>query len=85
MLERVRSVAEGVQGVRRVQAVTGRSHGSDVLVQLGIEVDPDTSVARGVSIAEDVRRAIYTNVPEVGDAMVELNTDHLERIQARLQ
>ncbi len=85
VLERVRAAAAGVRGVRRVTAVTGRAHGSDLLVELSVEVDPRIPVARAASIAEAVRQAVYDAVPEVGDATVELNTDHVARLRGRLR
>jgi hypothetical protein len=32
-----------------------------------------------------VRQAVFEAVPEVGDVVVELNTDHLARLWGRLQ
>jgi cation diffusion facilitator family transporter len=85
LLARVRAAAGHVPEVLGVRAVTGRTHGSDVMVELSIEVDPEMAVQRASAIADDVRRAVYTDVPEVGDAVVELNTDHLARLWGRLR
>jgi cation diffusion facilitator family transporter len=85
LLERVRAAAEGLPDVQRVAAVTGRAHGSDVLVELSIDVDPRMTVAEASNVAESVRRAVYEAVPEVGDAVIELNTDHLARLWARFR
>ncbi len=81
VLEQVRAAACGVAGVRDVRGVTGRTHGSDVLVELSIEVDPEATVAQGAQIAEHVRRAVRAHVPAVGDTLVELNTDHVQRLR----
>ncbi len=85
LLDRVRGAAEQVEGVRCVSGVTGRTHGSDVLVEMSIAVDPQATVREGTEIAEAVRRAVYADVPEVGDALVELNTDHVQRLRRRFQ
>jgi len=82
---RVREAAARVPGVQAVRAVSGRVHGSDVLVQLSIQVDPTMSVGFAARVADSVRCAVYEDVPEVGDAAVELNTDHLARLWGRLQ
>lgn len=82
---RVRVAATRVPEVRAVSAVTGRAHGSDVLVELSIQVDPAMPVASAVAVADTVRRAIYDDVPEVGDVMIEFNTDHLARLWGRLR
>jgi len=85
LLNQVRAAASAVPQVRRVRAATGRAHGSDVLVELSIEVDPTMTVAEAAGVAERVRQAVFEAVPEVGDVVVELNTDHLARLWGRLQ
>lgn len=85
VLSRVRQAAAGVAEVRAVTAVTGHAHGSDFLVELSIEVDPRLEVAQAAALADEVRQAIYAAVPEVGDATVELNTDHVARLRDRLR
>jgi cation diffusion facilitator family transporter len=84
VLEQVRQQANLVEGVR-VNAVTGRRHGSDVLVELSIAVDPHLSIERGVALAEDVRQQVYSHVPDIGDVVVELNTDHIARLRRQLR
>jgi hypothetical protein len=32
-----------------------------------------------------VRAAVYAAVPEIGDALVELNTDHVQRMRRRFR
>jgi cation diffusion facilitator family transporter len=85
VLEGVRAAASAVPGVREVRGVTGRIHGSDVLVELSIQVDPCITVEQGAAIAEAVRRAVLEHVPEVGDTLVELNTDHVQRLRRRFR
>lgn len=83
-LEAVRSAANQVLGVT-VIAVTGREHGSDVLVELSIQVDAQLTVTQGVMLAEEVRQTVYTEVPHVGDVVVELNTNHFARLRGKLR
>jgi cation diffusion facilitator family transporter len=83
-LERVRDVASQVEGVQ-VMAVTGREHGSDILLELSIEVDPHMPVDRASALSEEVRQAVYQQVPNVGDVVIELNTNHLARLRERLR
>lgn len=85
LLERVRVVTSRVPEVCAVVAITGRAHGSDILIELCIEVDPLMTVAQASAIAECVRGTIYAEMPEVGDAVVELNTDHLARLRRQLR
>ena len=83
-LEAVRLAANHVAGVT-VIAVTGREHGSDVLVELSIQVNPQMAVAQGVTLSEAVRQAVYAEVPHVGDVVVELNTNHFARLRGKLR
>ena len=83
LVERVREAAMRVEGVREVTSVTGRGHGSDVLVEMSIQVDPAMTVGQAALLAERVRETVYDAAPEVGDAMVEFNTDHLARLWSR--
>jgi cation diffusion facilitator family transporter len=85
MRDRVRAAAAQIAGVIAVPSVTGRTHGSDVLVVISIAVDPAATVREGAAIAEAVRAAVYAAVPEVGDALVELNTDHAQRLRRRFR
>ncbi len=85
VLERVRAAAIAVPEVRAVAAVTGRAHGSDVLVELSVQVDPGMTIGEATVVADQVRYAVYQHVPEVGDAVVEFNTDHLARLWGRFR
>ncbi|MBE3559285.1 MAG: cation transporter [Ktedonobacteraceae bacterium] len=82
-LNRVREVAGAVEGVT-VAAVTGRTHGSDVLVELSIEVDPHMTVDAASALAEQVRHAVHAQIPHIGDVVVELNTNHFARLRQQL-
>jgi cation diffusion facilitator family transporter len=84
LIDQVRAIAGTVPGVLKVTAVTGRPHGSDVLVELGIVVDPQATVDEGAAIAENVRRTLVSQRPEIGNVLVELNADHVARLQGRL-
>jgi cation diffusion facilitator family transporter len=83
-LEAVRRAAHSVPGVS-VTGVTGREHGSDILVELSIEVDPRMPVVQASQLAEQVRKAVRAEIPNVGDAFVELNTNHVARLRQTLR
>ena len=85
LLARVRAVAEQTPQVSAVLGVTGRAHGSDMLVEISIAVDPQMPVGKAARIADTVRRNLYSAIPEIGDASVELNTDHVARLRSRLR
>lgn len=83
-LEAVRRAAHSVPGVSGT-GVTGREHGSDILVELSIEVDPQMPVAQASQLAEQVREAVRAEMPNVGDVVVELNTNHVARLRRTLR
>ncbi len=82
--ESLRRTAGKVSGVQKVTAVTGRAHGSDVLVEIGIVVDPHLTVEKGAQIADAVRQKVVEASPEVASILVELNADHVERLREYL-
>jgi cation diffusion facilitator family transporter len=85
VLGRVRAAAAAVEGVLAVSAVTGRAHGSDVLVEISVQMDPRATVAQGAVTADAVRAAVQARVPEVGDVLVELNTNHVQRLRRQFR
>lgn len=80
----VRVAASAIPGVA-VAAATGREHGSDLLVELSIQVDPHMTVELATQLAEQVREAVCAAVPDVGDVVVELNTNHFARLRKKLR
>lgn len=84
LLKQVRIAASRVPGIA-VTAVTGRAHGSDVLVELSIQVNPQMTVERASALAEEVRQAVYKDIPNVGDVVIELNTNHFARLRQKLR
>jgi cation diffusion facilitator family transporter len=85
--EKLAAVCEAAKRVAGVSVVaaTGRAHGSDILVQMSIHVDPRLTVAQASALADEVRQAVYTDVPYVGDVVVELNTNHFARLRWKLR
>ena len=55
------------------------------MVELSIEVDPQMTIANASSLVENVRQAVYTEEPDVGDVVVELNTNHVARLRGRVR
>jgi hypothetical protein len=43
------------------------------------------AVDRASVLAEQVRDSVYAAVPDVGDVMVELNTNHVARLRKKLR
>ena len=70
LLERVRTSACRVEGVRGVEKLFGRKTGLQYHVDMHLEVDGWISVDAGHAIATRVRERIRTEVEEVSDVLV---------------
>ena len=61
-----------VDGVRAVHAMRTRYIGSELAVDIHIEVDPNLSVADGFSIARQVKTDLFEHGPMVADVVVQI-------------
>lgn len=69
----IRRIAEGVEGVEHVHEIRCRRSGQYVIVDLKLDMDPEMTVRKSHSIATDVKRLIFENLPYVGDVMIHIN------------
>lgn len=74
---RIEKLALRVEGVEDAHAVRTRYVGSDLAVDLHIEVDGGLSVADGHAIAVAVRRKLLEEGPNVTDALVQIEPHRL--------
>lgn len=70
MMASIRSSALAVPGALDVEKCFARKTGLRYHVDLHLEVDPDLSVRRGHSIAEEVRNHVKSDLPWVADVLV---------------
>jgi cation diffusion facilitator family transporter len=66
------SLALDVEGVRAAHALRTRYIGSELAVDVHIEVDADLSVAEGFAIARRVKRDLLKRGPNVADVVVQI-------------
>ncbi len=74
---RIEVLALQVDGVEAAHAVRTRYVGSDLAVDLHVEVDGGLSVAEGHAIAAAVRRKLLEDGPDVTDALVQIEPHRL--------
>ncbi len=79
IMERITTVAEETQGVEHTQA-RARRLGSNLFVEIKIDVDPDLTVKDGHEISKLVKLRITEQIEEVADVMVHINP-HLHGIE----
>ncbi|MGQ9629701.1 MAG: cation-efflux pump [bacterium] len=73
ILGRIRDVAIGVDGVQDVHDLKARQIGSEIRVDMDLEVKPDATVVEGHNLVEDVRSAIWRNIEHVGTVKVHVD------------
>lgn len=76
----VDSLIVSIPEVRDAHFLKGRQMGSDILIDVHIEVHPFISVSEGHQIAEIVRFTLLDKIKEVNDVLVHVDTmdDHAE-------
>lgn len=70
--ESLEKLAVEVQGVHAAHALRTRYVGSELAVDLHVEVEPELSVADGFEIASRVKRELMEQGPGVADVMVQI-------------
>lgn len=71
-LDRVRTSALGAPGVLGVEKLWVRKTGIEYLVDIHIEVDPDSSVREGHTVAHRVKDRLMEEFPEIREVLVHL-------------
>ena len=76
--KKVDQVVAATPGVRHAHYLKGRQMGSDILIDVHIEVHPFITVSEGHQIAETVRFSLLAAMKEINDVMVHVDTidDH---------
>ena len=76
--ERVKAIRKtilAVDGVKTLHILRTRRMGSDALVDVHIQVDPELSVSEGHQISEFVRAQVIKDIDEVADVMVHIDPE----------
>ncbi len=79
VIDSIRQVVLGVDGVRALHMLRSRRSGSDALVDLHLQVDPRISVSEGHQIGDTVRRRLLERVDEVTDVTVHIDPEDDEQ------
>ena len=77
LIERVRAIAQGVEGVRRIEKLQARKSGTRYWVDMHVQVDPHMSVLAAHEIAHRVKDAVRRGIPAIIDVLI-----HIEPHQA---
>lgn len=71
--KKLHHMAMAIPGVMNVHKLRSRKVGSEVVVDLHVEVDNHLSVSEGHQIADRVEKLLLNEIPEVADAMVHID------------
>lgn len=66
-------LAQKVPGVKGISWVRGRTVGSDIYVDMAIQVDSSKNVKEGHDIASLLKKTVKSNIPNVEDVLVHIN------------
>lgn len=72
VIDRIRTVAEAVPGVARVEKCLVRQMGYQYFVDMHVEVDPQMTVLNSHGIAHKVKDTVRETVPRVRDVLVHI-------------
>lgn len=61
------------RGVKTINDIKARKHGSMAYVDIEIAVDPDITVSQGHDIAEDVEKIVYKKIENIKSVLVHVN------------
>ena len=62
-----------IDGVLRIYQMHARTHGSYVIIDIKVSVDPDISVKQGHDIAKEVKQKLIENHQDIEDVLVHIN------------
>lgn len=83
VVENIRAAAESVPGVQDAHSIRTRFEGSDLAVDLHLDVLPTISVASGHELAEQVEKRIKASVPTVEEVVVHVEPGTRDKVQRR--
>lgn len=71
----LREIAEATEGVRAVNAIKSRRMGSDFLLDIHLQVDPEVSVSEGHEIGVRAEHRLLEAVPEVREVTFHIDAE----------
>jgi divalent metal cation (Fe/Co/Zn/Cd) transporter len=71
-LEKIKSIAQDVDGVEEVHAIRTRKMGAGLFVDLHVLVDSELTVWNGHNIAKQVKFELIEQGPEIVDVVVHI-------------
>ncbi|WP_044356467.1 cation diffusion facilitator family transporter [Paenibacillus sp. E194] len=85
-LDRLRKTVESTEGVRKIKEVKARLHGSLVLVDVVVQVDPKLSLIEGHHICDDIEQRMKRkhNITHVHVHVEPMDTDTSKTIHQQL-
>lgn len=72
-VEVYKKTVQAIEGVMRIDQLFARTHGSYVIIDIKVSVDPTITVEEGHSIARNVKQALLERHTEVEDVLVHIN------------
>ncbi|MFZ2412611.1 MAG: cation transporter dimerization domain-containing protein [Candidatus Cryosericum sp.] len=70
VIESIREAAESIPGIQDARRIRTRFEGSDLIVDLHLDVQPTISVASGHELADQVEKHFKASIPTVDEVVV---------------
>jgi len=71
----IKQTIKNTYGVRKIHQLRSRLMGSDIFIDLHVQVDPMISVSEGHYIAQNVHQKLMKNIPGVKDVTVHIDPE----------
>jgi len=78
VVEKIREIALNVNGCKEINDIKARWHGSKILVDLKLCVNPMATVLEGHGISAEVKQHILKGIEDMGDVLIHVNPCHME-------
>lgn len=71
--QKYKDTVTSIQGVLRIDQMHARTHGSYVIIDIKLSVDPYITVEEGHTIAKEVKQQLLDNHKDIEDVLVHIN------------
>ncbi|ALG69219.1 cation diffusion facilitator family transporter [Beggiatoa leptomitoformis] len=75
-IDQIKAIIKTVDGVRTLHELRTRQMGANALIDVHLLVNPTISVSEGHQIGEVVRQKLITNIAEIADVIVHIDSEN---------
>lgn len=72
-IKHYKKTVQAIDGVKRIDELLARTHGSYVIIDIKVSVDPSITVKQGHDIARALKQQLLKTYPEIENVLVHIN------------